>query len=170
MNICNEICLPHVLVCPGPSERVVSNNIFPNGVRHPRDLRISLHYPGQYFTNYYTGKRKWDVRDNKSKSYKMTFNLKNVNVIDHRNKIQKPCIEDWKRYDDYVMNDMMLETGCRPIHWNSTIELPICSNATQMKVFARDPMVAMIESLYPPCKSIDLLDYIYMEKDKDYNQ
>ena len=155
---------------------VVSNNIFPNGVRHPRDLRISLHYPGQYFTNYYTGKRKWDVRDNKSKSYKMTFNVKNVNVIDHRNKNQKPCIEDWKRYDEYVMNVMMLENGCRPPHWkpsgwNSNAVIPICNNSKQMEKFEKRPSILKVLSLKPPCRSIDRLDYDYFEEDeKDQKQ
>ena len=154
---------------------VVSNNIFSNGARSPGNLRISIHYPGQYFTNYYSGKRRWDIRDNKTKSYKMAFNLKNVNVIAHRNKIQKPCIEEWKRYDEYVMNVMMLETGCRPPHWilsgmNSNATLPICDNAKQMKKFSLRPSLLKVLSLKPPCRSIDRLDYDYFENDEKDDQ
>ena len=101
--------------------------------------------------------------------------MKNVNVIAHRNKIQKPCIEDWKKYDDYVMNDMMLETGCRPPHWmpsgwNSNAVIPICHNAKQMEKLRLRPSISRVLSLKPPCRSIDRLDYDYYEKDVEDNK
>ena len=145
----------------------ISNDIFPNGARSPENLiRTYLHFPGQRFAGYYTAKAEWESRDNKTKSYDMYFYVKNVNVISRRNKPQEPCVENWRNFDDYVMNHMMLQTNCRPVHWNSTLDLPICSNATQMKVFARQPTIGMIESLNPPCKSIDRLDYSYLEVDR----
>ena len=33
----------------------------------------------------------------------MTFNLKDVNVIKHRNKPREPCVQDWKNFDQYII-------------------------------------------------------------------
>ena len=143
---------------------LINNNIFPNGARSP-DTRIYLHYPGQMFTSYYTIKHEWDLRVNRTKSYIMSFNIKNIDVITHRNKPQAPCVEDWKKYDEYVMNVIMLESGCRPPHWISNTALPKCSNSKQMTKFAEKPTISKVMSLRPPCKSIDRLDYDYLEAD-----
>ena len=97
----------------------------------------------------------------------MKFNIKNIDVIVRRNKPQEPCVTDWKNYDEYVMHSMILETGCRPMHWKLTSNFPLCGNATQMKRFMKQPTISMIESLSPPCKSIDRLDYVYSEKDDE---
>ena len=141
---------------------VISNNVFPNGARSPDNLRISLHYPGQYFTSG-PNVHKWDIRQNKTKNYKMLFYLKNVNVIAHRNKLQRPCIEDWKSYDEYAMNAKMLEIGCRPPHWVPTTDVPICNNAKQMKEFRFRPIISKFK---PPCRLIDRLDHDYVEDDE----
>ena len=143
----------------------INNNIFPNGRRTP-DTQVYLHYPGQIFTSYYTIKHEWDLRVNKTKSYSMTFNIRNVDVITHRNKPQDPCVEDWKKYDEYVMNVIMLESGCRPYHWILNTFLPKCSNSVQMAKFAKRPAISKVMSLHPPCKSIDRLDYDYFEADE----
>ena len=150
----------------------IGNDIFPNGGRSTtNEIATYLHYPGQRLKAYYTLNFNWDSRENKPKNYIMEFNINNINVISRRNKPQEPCVTDWKHYDEYVMDKMMLDTGCRPSHWNSTTKLPLCNITIQMERFSEQPTTAMIESLNPPCRSIDRLHYHYHEKEngREYN-
>ena len=142
----------------------INNNIFPSGARDQHNtIYTYLHYPGQRFTAYYTVKTDWILRENLTKSYRIKYNIKNVNFIVRRNKSKDPCFENWKSYDEYIMDTIMLEAACRPPHWTSSKNFPLCNNATQMAKFARQPTTAFVVSLNPPCKSIDRLDYTYLE-------
>ena len=144
----------------------MNNNIFPEGKRSRTNRFFTyLHYPGQRFTAYYTVKTEWSSRENKTKSYKMGFRINNIDVITNRNKDKERCIGEWKEYDQYIMDDIMEETGCHPPHWNSSRNLPLCTNATEMKVFANQPTTSKVENYDPPCKIIERLDYEYTEKD-----
>ena len=102
-----------------------------------------------------------------TKNYRMDFRVKNVDVISRRNKPQEPCIMEWKNFDENVMNGMAMQAGCRPKYWNLSADVPICTQTTQMKQFSDQPLPGQIESLSPPCKSIDRLDYVYEEADLD---
>ena len=146
----------------------ISNSIFPNGRRSAKNkIYIYLHYPGQRCKAYYTIKFRFDSRENKTKNYRMDFRVKNVDVISRRNKPQEPCILEWKNFDENVMNDMAMQAGCRPKYWNLSADVPICTQTIQMKQFSDQPLPGQIESLSPPCKSIDRLDYVYEEADLD---
>ena len=146
----------------------IRNDIFPEGIRSLKNKIFTyIHFLGQRFTSYYTVKTEWGSRENKSKSFKMNFRIKNIDVITNRNKGKERCIENWKDYDQYIMNDIMVETGCHPPHWISKNGLPVCSNSTQMKKFADQPTTAKVEMYDPPCKIIERLDYTYDEKDMD---
>ena len=145
---------------------VINNNIFPSGARSRHNkIYTYLHYPGQRLTAYYTVRTEWNSRENMTISYQMIYDIKNVNVVARRNKRKEPCFENWKHYDEYVMENMMVKAGCRPPHWNSSDNMPLCHNSTQMKKFSRQPTTAFVESLIPACKSIDHLDYKYSEGD-----
>ena len=144
----------------------INNNIFPKGRRSTTNRCFTyFHYPGQWFTSYSSVKTEWSSRKNKTKSYKMGFSVRNMDVITHRNKGKSRCIGEWKEYDQYIMDNMMKESGCHPPHWNSTRNLPLCTNATEMKMFAKRPTFSKIDMYIPPCKSIERIDYTYTEKD-----
>ena len=156
----------------------INNDIFPNGRRSAtNEISTYLHYPGQRLKSYYTLNFNWESRENKPKNYKMEFNINNINVISRRNKAQESCVKDWRNYDEFVMRTMMTKSGCHPpqwretFAWNTSLDLPLCQNTSQMKIFAEQPTIAKIESLMPPCRSIDRLHYHYHEKEntKDYN-
>lgn len=88
---------------------LISNNIFPNGGRDGNNsIIVYLRYPGTRFKAFYTLKYLYESRGNSSKSYWMKFTVKNVDVISRRNKPQEPCIEDWKHFDDYILNSMAI--------------------------------------------------------------
>ena len=146
---------------------VISNNIFPNGGRDgDNSVIVYMHYPGTRFKSFYTLKWINDSRGDSSESYWMKFTVKNVDVISRRNKPQEPCIEDWKHFDDYILNSMAIENGCYPKYWNLTANVPYCENTMQLKRFKDQPTQAMIESHSSPCRFIDRLDYIYEELDE----
>ena len=87
----------------------ISNDIFPNGGRSASNRIFTyLHYPGQRFMALSTLKYNWDSRENKTRSYWMRFNIKNVNVISRRNKPYDSCLKDWKNFDRNVLNDAMI--------------------------------------------------------------
>ena len=145
----------------------IKNNIFPDGERSPYEILTFLHYPGQRFTGYYTIKYDFVSRHNKSNPYAMVYRVRNIGVISRRNKKYDPCIEDWRHYDQQFMEQKMNEIGCHPPHWKANTSLPLCSNATQMKIFVDQPSTDKVETYDPPCHIIERLDSIYYEKDID---
>ena len=145
----------------------LKNDIFPQGKRPDNGHWTNgffwyVHYPKQRFTGIHTIKYDWPLRTNKSKNYLMKFIVKDIEVVTRRNKSPEPCVEDWMNYDQHMMEKMMTEAGCRPPHWSPYSNLPICSNATQMKRFASQPR----SFVHPPCKNIERVDYVYEEIDE----
>ena len=139
---------------------IVSNGIFPYG-RCEYCLKTYFHYPGQRLISYHIKREEWkrkSIREN----YEMYFYIKNQNVITRRSKSGQPCYENWKNHDQYVMNEIMNEAGCRPPHWGTILNLPLCSNTTSMSIFS-EISPAKFDSFKPPCKSIDQLDFSYKE-------
>ena len=83
----------------------------------------------------------------------------------------EPCIGDLDYYDDLFIQSWTRKVGCRPPHWKfrNENELNVCTNASQMKNFFKQPDTSDIESFVPPCKMIDQLDYTFLEHDlSDY--
>ena len=147
----------------------INKRIFSDGKMHsPQDtswMYTCLHYPGQRFTAYYTLHAEIVPRQNKINNYEMEFSTKNIEVITRRNRIREPCEEDWRNYDTHIMEGMMKKAGCRPSHWKTILDLPICSKPNQMKTLSRQPNAADIDSFIQPCKVISQLDYTYKEYD-----
>lgn len=149
----------------------IRNSIFQKGIRSRYSdgggLYTYIHYPGQRLASYYTLKYEWQSRLNKSANYKMSFNIKNIDAVSLRNKPQKPCITRWKNYDQIIMDEIIREAGCRPPHWTTSLNLTLCSNATQMKkIPTSQPTTTRVQDFDPPCKVIERLDYIYYEEDE----
>ena len=99
----------------------------------------------------------------KRERFLMRFEVRNIDVISRRNKINEPCVEDWRNYDQNYMETLMIEFGCHPPHWKSDTKLPICSNEKQMKYFFELPEYYDAAIALQPCKKIDRLDYTYTE-------
>ena len=149
----------------------INKGIFPDRKRHSRydtnRMFTYLHYPRQRFTAYHTIYTDFSSRNNTRKNYTMEFRTKNIEVITRRNKIRDPCEEDWRNYDEYVTEDRMKKAGCRPPHWKTISDLPICSTPNQMKTLSRQPDTVEIQSSIQPCKVISQIDYTYVERDDD---
>ena len=147
----------------------IKNDIFPSGERESYNLYTYLHFPGQRFTSYYTIRYDWPKRtNNSSKNYAMLFDIKNIDVVTQRNTRHEPCHSNWQNFDQHLMDDIMLDVGCHPPHRNSTYNIPLCTNLTQMKQVDMQPSTSKVDSYDPPCKFILRLDYVYKETDLDY--
>ena len=95
----------------------------------------------------------------------MTFNVRNIDVITRRNKIEEPCVEDWKNFDKKFMEKLINDVGCHPSHWKLESKLPDCKSAKEMKYFSEEPSAYEVAIATQPCKIIDRLDYSYTERD-----
>ena len=111
-----------------------------------------------------------DSRKNKSNEYVMEFEVRNIDVISRRNKIKEPCVEDWKNYDQFYMENLMNNIGCHPPQWKFDSKFPNCSSDQQMRNLSRQPVAYDVASFTQPCKIIDRLDYTYSESDLSFNK
>ena len=122
-----------------------------------KKIATYIHYPGQRFTSYYNVGV--PSRQKKGKSYKKIYEVGNIEVITRRNRIHEPCEEDWKHFDQHIMEGIMRKAGCFPPHLKTNLDLPICSNPNQMKIFSKQPTTVEMESYIQPCKVINQLSY-----------
>ena len=142
-------------------------------------LQYYFHYPGQRNTvsTYATStNEKWKDRRIGTKNYRMFFAVKNIGVMRYRNKKQAPCVEDWKHYDQFVLDEIMKEVGCRPPHWRKfqalkPSNMSICWNKEQMstRAFYEQPSISTLLKLPPPCRLMDSVDYVYTENIQKYD-
>ena len=93
----------------------------------------------------------------------MSFNVKNIDSTRRRNKKNSPCVEKWKTHDQYIMDQIITKTGCRPPHWKTNMGLRLCSSAKEMAVFEKPLSNRKVQSFDPPCIAIERLDYTYFE-------
>ena len=158
----------------------IANTIFPKGVRPLLDIQnifngtdpsqgdgflVYFHYPGQRFTSYYTAKYEWARGTNITIPYYMEFYVENVGVMKHRNKPTQKCVKDWKNYDQRIMERIMTrDAGCRPPHWDTSLNLSLCNTKEQMKFFRDQPFKLNVS---PPCNTIQRLSYTYYERQWD---
>ena len=113
---------------------IIKKRIFPAVLRSLNNsLLFFLHYPGQRLI----AKQVLKFRgDETNKNFVMRFIIKDMDVITRRNKYDENCIEDWRRYDEKIMEKIIDDKNCRPPHWVSNLNLPLCTNSSDMKRFA----------------------------------
>lgn len=99
----------------------------------------------------------------------MYFKINHVDVISRRNKRSEPCLKQSENFDNYIMEKLIEESGCRPPPWNSPSNASICENELKMKNFARQPSSDKVASYYPACRVIDRITYIYQEQELNDN-
>ena len=125
-----------------------------------------FHYPGQWITSSYTNKFQWSDKTEESSPYTMEFRIQAIQTMKIRNRKQKPCHENMRSFDTLWMNNLMLQVGCRPPHFNTTLHLPLCNKKQDMYILRRQPSIFILDKYYLPCKSIQNLRYDYYERDE----
>ena len=63
----------------------------------------------------------------------MQFDIRNVEVLEKRNKYMNPCTPGAPDVDAEIVENVLGETGCKPPYWNSSSSLPLCSKLDDMK-------------------------------------
>ena len=154
-------------------------SIFPSGKRDPfptfdgtninaGGFMAFLHYPGEHFRSYFDKKYSWNERLNNTENYDMVLTVKNMEVLKHRNKNDKPCNTDWKNDDDIVMHKIMQGVGCKPPHWKLHTHLKPCSTKEEIRQF-KWPTYETLQKFPSPCQVIEKLQYEYEEYDDKYS-
>ena len=141
---------------------VFDSDIFPEGIRPWQlDFGVKIHYPGQFFDSR-VQKYVWTSRDaNSSYWYTMKFKIQKLDVVIQRKTNKRPCISDWKKYDEYIMKEKIESVGCQPPYWKINTTFPSCKFKKQMGKFAKFNMT----KYHPSCRNIRKILYIYEEED-----
>lgn len=164
-------------------EMKVSSKMFSNGRRPPKittsyskgkvsggeGLEIVLHYTNQFLRGYSADMGKWnwpDRGEGTAKNYLMVFQVRTLEVFTRRNKPQndQPCDTKWRYYDERAWESSIQQIGCRSPLWKSNLNIPLCTNKTEMTQVA--PQSYENDNRYPICcRRIEKLQYDYSEED-----
>ena len=135
---------------------------------HENQFIVVTHYRHQLMKSIYTGVRHWPAREeDASKAYVMRFNIRNIEVIERRNKHISPCNDDaFPDVDGEFMKTISRTIGCKPPYLNDSSSLPLCSKHNQLKE-AADLIGEFLQgNIDPqkltrlvPCRSLEKLHY-----------
>lgn len=160
---CYKLEIPHDMNIKHFSIQL-KNNIFPDGRRPLHYSFFTLiHYPNQLLASLATLRYNWDERLTNS-TYEMKFKIDNVEFIRRRNKIDQPCDDNWKDYDDTVLAKHAERIGCKAPYQVITKGVRLCSTKSEMKrsqFFLRSDLNGMLQ----PCKTLQKVRYEYSETD-----
>ena len=142
----------------------LKNRVFPVSRRPMHyDFFTLIHHPNQLLTSLASLRYSWAEHRTNS-SYSMRFKVDKVDYIHRRNKISKPCHDDWKNYDDVVLGEHTRKIGCRAPYQGISKGVRLCSTKAEMKqsrFFLRSDLNGMLQ----PCKTLQKLMYEYTEAD-----
>ena len=160
---CYKLEIPHDMNIKQYSIQL-KNSIFPDGKRPLHYYFFSLiHYPNQLLASLGSIRYNWDELLTNS-TYDMKFKVDNVEAIRRRNKIDQPCDDNWKDYDDTVLAKHTERNGCRAPYQGIRKEDRLCSTKSEMKrsrFFLRSDLNGMLQ----PCKTLQKVRYEYSESD-----
>jgi hypothetical protein len=138
------------------STSVFDNGYTPSGF----GLMIAFQYPNRLLRSQASFfAPTWTLEEGtKPKNRRLTYKLKDMEVLRRRHKMEKPCI-DSENFDEHVRENIMLEVGCRPYYHDSKKVKRICSTweeygaivMKQSNVFWRLKGSTKID---PPCLEI----------------
>ena len=154
----------------------IRNSIFSNNTRpmnRPDKLEgfyISLHYPRQLLLASNPWHMRWKYRSIDNQEYGMLFEIVSLTVVRKRRISGGPCIDEGENYDQTIIDSVIKKLGCRPIFWETEMNIGACSNATHNSLTDNSGIMKHIWAAdVPPCKYIEQLISTYQEEDdKDY--
>ena len=99
----------------------LSNSIFSSGKRPKSGFEVGLHYPQQLIRSWQFRIRNWPIRTNMSAdSYQMDINVKDIEILRHRDKRKKPCSSS-KSYDNDTFKEIIEAVGCIPPYFDMSL-------------------------------------------------
>ena len=148
---------------------IFNNSVFANG-RNPvkNDLLVMFQYPNRLYRSHGSFfDLHWD-HDDAFEGHRITFKLKDMEVLRRRNKKSKPCF-DMDDYDTSVLEEIVSDIGCRPHYLNSTSVSKVCNSTREIQsiflrhlaAFHRDQQA---KKDIPPCTDVQRLQLDYSIK------
>ena len=116
---------------------IFSDGIRPSGVQfnlRNDEFRFVPHYPKQLIRSLLQGESRWPVQQkNRYEAYYSSFNMRGVEILQHRNKFNKPCNKGIPDNDEQMIQFVTNKIGCKPPFWNSTSEMPLCLTKEELQ-------------------------------------
>ena len=146
---------------------IKNSKTFKRAREKPLGLYAVFTFPEQLFYMASIYKFEWPIRDNSSKSFAMSFILRNLEVMELRDKLQSRCL-DWKRYDSIVMNKIAMKTAkCRPFYWEAKFLYPNCTTKEELAQIWKESNHTWMARKFLPCKKLQKLQMEFDEEDTD---
>ena len=94
-------------------------------------------------------------------TYTMVFDVHHMLAVSRRNKPKDHCSKNWRHDDIVVLTELAAKVGCKPKHWNTTSNYPICQEMKSMNYLHK-----AVEKIIPveSCYSIERYSYHFVEK------
>jgi len=134
---------------------------------------VMFHYPNQISSPKQFIKHDWPLRqDNASTNYKMLLDLKNMEVVENRNKWRQPCVPGLPNLDfNITSKNIFRNATCKPHYLNALLSnLTFCTTKEEMKKFHN----RIIEARFSrkgrenqPCRNLEQLEIKYTEIDNE---
>ena len=161
---CYELSIPHDRNIYSFWFRI-NSSVFPSGIREEAyDLLTILHYPNQMLI---AGNRRYEYPQTRTieESYMMKYLIRRVEVLKRRQARNRPCNENWERYDNEIENKFTNSIECRLPYLNHNKEIPIC--ASKKKLQKRFYLRSDDYGVSPPCFEMKKITDLYTESSLD---
>ena len=152
-------------------------SIFPNKNRPPKlttkngvdGFGVFFHFPKQGSSTKTFRKIDWPYRsENASKSYYMVFELKNIEIVQNRNKWRQKCLTGLPDIDQMWYTKYFKQLNCKPPYFNGIGNLSPCETQNDLNQIHKDYFQYRLSSKsseIPPCRSLEKLEFGYYEYD-----
>ena len=146
-----------------------SNNLFPYGVRNTvYDFLTFFHYPNQLLESLRTMHHQWPHVRHENDSYVIRFKITGVEVLNRRQKPNRPCNENSDHHDSTIIDKYLTNIGCKPPYLKSLKHFPNCTSQEQLR--KRFYLRTDHYGILPPCKTMDKIYYSIHEDTLDTNK
>ena len=94
-------------------------------------------------------------------TYTMVFDVHHMLAVSRRNKPRDHCSKNWRHDDIEVLTELAAKVGCKPKHWNTSSNFPVCQEMKSMNYLHK-----AVEKVIPveSCYSIERYSYHFVEK------
>ena len=122
-------------------------------------LDIYLSYPNQLLRSFPIARLQRTHTREKSSKFKIIVH--SSEIIERRNKYNKPCNENWKDDDNQIRDTLAIQVGCRHEFWTDPIRVPVCNEQSQHSALRMPRLITTGSSFMarypPPCREIQSL-------------
>ena len=107
---------------------VQSTTGLPRGT--PYYVEVSIHYPGQFLLD--TSKTIQDTLK-QFNSKRIVVDISSIEILKRRKKRRHECFENWRSFDEMVLDKHITAIGCRAPYHLSDSDYPICKNEEDLR-------------------------------------